>query len=159
MILVLLGTQNNSFHRLLEEVDKNIKDGTIKEEVIVQSGYTKFQSHRMRIIDLMSKEQLAEFQEEATLIITHGGVGSIVSSIEKGKKVIAVPRMHEYGEHVNNHQKEIVEDFNNKGYIIGIENVEDLKGAIIKSKTFEPKKYQPNNKKMLEIIENFIDKI
>ena len=147
MILVLLGTQNNSFHRLLEEVDKNIKDGTIKEEVIVQSGYTKFQSHRMRIIDLMSKEQLAEFQEEATLIITHGGVGSIVSSIEKGKKVIAVPRMHEYGEHVNNHQKEIVEDFNNKGYIIGIENVEDLKGAIIKSKTFEPVKYQPNNQK------------
>lgn len=157
MILVLLGTQNNSFHRLLEEVDKNIKDGTIKEEVIVQSGYTKFQSHRMRIIDLMSKEQLAEFQEEATLIITHGGVGSIVSSIEKGKKVIAVPRMHEYGEHVNNHQKEIVEDFNNKGYIIGIENVEDLKGAIIKSKTFEPVKYQPNNQKMLKIIENFIE--
>ena len=147
MILVLLGTQNNSFHRLLEEVDKNIKDGTIKEEVIVQSGYTK----------LMSKEQLAEFQEEATLIITHGGVGSIVSSIEKGKKVIAVPRMHEYGEHVNNHQKEIVEDFNNKGYIIGIENVEDLKGAIIKSKTFEPVKYQPNNQKMLKIIENFIE--
>lgn len=157
MILVLLGTQNNSFHRLLEEVDKNIKDGTIKEEVIVQSGYTKFQSHRMRIIDLMSKEQLAEFQEEATLIITHGGVGSIVSSIEKGKKVIAVPRMHEYGEHVNNHQKEIVEDFNNKGYIIGIKKVEDLKDAIIRSKKFEPVKYQPNNQKMLKIIENFIE--
>ena len=94
---------------------------------------------------------------KATLIITHGGVGSIVSSIEKGKKVIVVPRMHEYGEHVNNHQKEIVEDFNNKGYIIGIENVEDLKGAIIKSKTFEPVKYQPNNQKMLKIIENFIE--
>ena len=36
MILVLLGTQNNSFHRLLEEVEKNIKDKTINEEVIVQ---------------------------------------------------------------------------------------------------------------------------
>ena len=83
MILVLLGTQNNSFHRLLEEVDKNIKDGTIKEEVIVQSGYTKFQSHRMRIIDLMSKEQLAEFQEEATLIITHGGVNCIINRKRK----------------------------------------------------------------------------
>ena len=158
MILVLLGTQNNSFHRLLEEIEKNIKDGTIKEEVIVQAGYTKFQSHRMRIIDLMSKEQLDKFQDEADLIITHGGVGSIISSIEKGKKVIAVPRMHEYGEHVNNHQKEIVKDFNDKGYIIGIEKVEDLKQAIIKSKDFEPKKYQPNNEKMLKIIEEFINK-
>ena len=38
-----------------------------------------------------------------------------------------------------------------------IENVEDLKEAIIKSKTFEPVKYQPNNQKMLKIIENFIE--
>ena len=158
MILVLLGTQNNSFHRLLEEIEKNIKDGIIKEEVIVQAGYTKFQSHKMRIIDLRSKEQLEKFQDETDLIITHGGVGSIISSIEKGKKVIAVPRMHEYGEHVNNHQKEIVKDFNDKGYIIGVEKVEDLKQAIIKSKDFEPKKYQPNNEKMLKIIEEFINK-
>ena len=145
MILVLLGTQNNSFHRLLEEVEKNIKDKTINEEVIVQAGYTKY--------------QLSKFQDEASLIITHGGVGSIVSSIEKGKKVIAVPRKHEYGEHVNNHQEEIVKDFNSKGYIIGIENVEDLKQAIIKVKDFKPKKYKPNNQKMLEILENFIENI
>ena len=38
MILVLLGTQNNSFHRLLEEVENNIKDGTINEKVVVQAG-------------------------------------------------------------------------------------------------------------------------
>ena len=159
MILVLLGTQNNDFHRLLEEIEKNIKDETIKEEVIVQAGYTKFQSNRMKVIDLMSKEQLDKFQDEADLIITHGGVGSIISSIEKEKKVIAVPRMHEYGEHVNNHQIEIVKDFNDKGYIIGIDKVEDLKQAIIKAKDFEPKKYQPNNEKMLKIIEEFIDKV
>ena len=159
MILVLLGTQNNSFHRLLEEIEKNIKDGTIKEEVVVQAGYTKFESDRMKIIDLMSKEQLEKFQDEADLIITHGGVGSIISSIEKGKKVIAVPRIHEYGEHVNNHQKEIVKDFNDKGYIIGIEKVEELKQAIEKIKEFEPEKYQQNNEKMLKIIENFIDNI
>ena len=159
MILVLLGTQNNSFHRLLEEIEKNIKDGTVKEEVIVQAGYTKFQSYKMRIVDLISKEQLEQFQDEANLIITHGGVGSIVSSLKRGKKVIAVPRMHEYGEHVNNHQKEIVKDFNDKGYLIGIDKVEDLKQALIKVRDFEPKKYQPNNEKMLKIIEEFIDKI
>ena len=155
MILVLLGTQNNSFHRLLEEVEKNIKDKTINEEVIVQAGYTKYQSDKMKIIDLMSKEQLSKFQDEASLIITHGGVGSIVSSIE----MIVAARRAEYKEHVNNHQEEIVKDFNSKGYIIGIENVEDLKQAIIKVKDFKPKKYKPNNQKMLEILENFIENI
>ena len=156
MILVLLGTQNNSFHRLLEEIEKNIEDGTIKEEVIAQVGYTKFESKNMKIFDLIPKEKLEKLQEEANLIITHGGVGSIISSIEKGKKVIAVPRLHEYEEHVNNHQKEIVKDFNDKGYIIGIENVEDLKKAIIKLKDFTPKEYKHNNEKMLKIIEEFI---
>ena len=37
--------------------------------------------------------------------------------------------------------------------------VEDLKEAIIKSKTFEPIGYQPNNQKMLKILENFIENI
>lgn len=158
MILVLLGTQNNSFHRLLEEIEKEIDEKVITEKVIVQAGYTKFKSDKMEIISLMPKEQLSKLQDEADLIITHGGVGSIISSVEKGKKVIAVPRKHEYGEHVNNHQIQIVKDFNDKGYIIGIEDVKDLKEAIIKSKTFTPKKYSPNNKKMLKIIEDFIDK-
>ena len=50
MILVLLGTQNNSFHRLLEEIDKLIEKRIIKEEVIVQSGYTKYDSENMKVI-------------------------------------------------------------------------------------------------------------
>ena len=40
-----------------------------------------------------------------------------------------------------------------------LEKVENLKQAIIKSKDFEPKKYKPNNEKMLKTIENFIDNI
>ena len=156
MILVLLGTQNNSFHRLLEEIEKNIKDGTIKEKVIVQAGYTKFQSQYMEIFDLIPKEQLEQYQSQADLIITHGGVGSIITSIRKRKKVIAVPRKHEFEEHVNNHQIEIIENFNKQKYIIGIQKVEDLKQAIIKSKEFKPKKYEENNQLMINIIEKFI---
>lgn len=159
MILVLLGTQNNSFHRLLEEIENCIKEGIIKEEVVVQAGYTKFKSYRMRIIDLMSKEQLEKFQDEAEIIITHGGVGSIISSIKKGKKVIAIPRLHEYGEHVNNHQKEIVKKFNDEGYIIGISDVKQLKEALVKIKEFNPRKYKLNNKLMLKTIEEFIDNV
>ncbi len=158
MILVLLGTQNNSFHRLLEEIEKLIDEKVINEEVIVQAGYTKYESEKMKILTLISKEELEKYQEQAELIITHGGVGSIITSIEKGKKVIAVPRLHKYSEHVNNHQKEIVELFNKKGAIIGINGVEELKQAIIKSKNFIPKKYKLGNEKMLKIIEDFINK-
>lgn len=159
MILVLLGTQNNSFHRLLEKIDKLIEECIIKEEVIVQAGYTKYESKNMKIFDLISGEKLEKYQKQADLIITHGGVGSIISSIKKGKKVIAIPRLHKYEEHVNDHQKEIVEVFDKKGYIIGISDVEELKQAIEKSKDFIPNTYKQDNQKMLKIIGDFIDKI
>lgn len=158
MILVLLGTQNNNFKRLLEQIDLLIENKVIKDEVLVQAGYTKYISKNMRILDFISNDELTKLQEEANLIITHGGVGSILSSISKGKKVIAVARQHQYGEHVNDHQKDIIEFFNQKGYIIGIQDVKDLEKAIIQSKEFEPKTYQQNNEKMLKIIEEFIEK-
>lgn len=158
MIFVMLGTQNNSFHRLLEEIEKLIEKGTITEEVIAQTGYTNYKTDKMKIFDLISRNELEKFQNEADLIITHGGVGSIVSSIKKGKKVIAVPRLHKYEEHVNDHQKEIVELFNKKGYIIGIEDVKELGEAINKVEKFEPKEYISDNSKLLNIVDEFISK-
>ena len=159
MILVLLGTQNNSFHRLLEEIDKLIEQKIIEEEVTVQAGHTKYESKNMKILDLIPPAEFEKYQNEANLIITHGGVGSIVSSVKKGKRVIAVPRLHKYGEHVNDHQIEIVERFNKNRCIIGVNGVEELKQAIIDSKDFVPNKFEGNNEKMLKIIEDFIDKI
>lgn len=159
MILVLLGTQNNSFHRLLEEIDRLIQNKIIQEEVVVQAGYTKYQSENIKILDFISKEEIDNLQEKADVIITHGGVGSILQSITKDKKVIAVPRLHQYQEHVNDHQKEIVELFNQKGYILGIQDIGELEQAYQQIKEFKPKKYQPNNSKMLKIIEEFIARI
>ena len=159
MILVLLGTQNNSFHRLLEEIDKLIEKKIINDEVIVQAGHTKYESKNMKILNFIPKEELDKIQEDADLIITHGGVGSIISSIKLGKKVIAVPRLNKYKEHVNDHQKDIVSVFNEKGYIIGLNEVEELEEAIIKVKNFIPNKYEHNNEKILSIISNFIDNL
>ena len=114
MILVLLGTQNNSFKRLLQKIDELIEKGVINETVVVQAGHTKYESGKMKILNLMAKEELEELQNKADLIISHGGVGSIISSVLKNKKVIAIPRLHQYGEHVNDHQKDIVQLFNDK---------------------------------------------
>lgn len=162
MILVMLGTQDNSFERLLKKMDELIEKKVIDEKVIVQSGYTYYESNNMRIFDLIPQEELEKYQEEADLIITHGGVGSIISSIKKGKKVIAVPRLHRYHEHVNDHQKQIVDAFDKKGYIIGIQRIDELRKAIIKAQDFIPKKYdekERSNSKILKIIEDFIEKV
>ena len=159
MILVLLGTQNNSFHRLLEKIDDLINKKIIKEEVIVQAGYTKYETKNMKILDFVTSNQLEKMQKEARIIITHGGVGSIITSLKMGKRVIGVPRLHQYSEHVNDHQRQIVELFSQKGYIIGVLNLDDMEKALKEIETFEPKKYEKDNRKMLKLIEDFIDKV
>ena len=158
MILVLLGTQNNSFERLLKEIEKNIENRTITEKVIVQAGYTKYKSKHMEIIDFISEKELDKLQDEASLIITHGGVGSIVSSLKKNKTVIAVSRLKQYKEHVNNHQSEIIELFNSKGYLIGINDVSKLGEALNKVKKFQPNEFKSGTNNIINIIEDFINK-
>ena len=157
MILVLLGTQNNSFHRLLEEIQRNIDNGNIKEEVVVQKGYTKFESKNMTLYNQLPLDQIKKLTQKANLIITHGGVGSIINSIENNKKVIAVPRLKKYNEHVNNHQLDIIKSFNDMEYIIGLNGVEELEEALKKVKNFQPKTYIKNTGNILNIVENFID--
>ena len=159
MTLVMLGTQNNSFHRLLEEVDKLIEKKVIEEKVIVQAGYTKYNSSNMEIFDLISNDKLNKLMDDADIIITHGGVGSIIESLKKNKKIIVCPRLKKYNEHTNNHQLQIVERFSKKGYIIPYYENDDL-GKILKEiKDFKPRKYRSNTKNMINTLENYIDSI
>ena len=159
MILVLLGTQHNEFRRLLQEIEDLIEVGTIKERVVVQAGYTKYKTIRMKIFDMISGEVLDNLIDEADIIITHGGVGSIIKALKKNKKVIAVPRLHKFGEHVNDHQRQIVEVFSTKKYLLGVQNVEDIGEALKQVNQFIPNKYESNNQKMINIIDDFINKI
>ena len=157
MILVLLGTQKNEFNRLLQAIEKNIKEGNIKEKVIVQAGCTKFSTDLMEVFDLIPKEDIEELKKKARIIITHGGVGSILSCVKLGKKVIAVPRLAKYNEHVNDHQRQLVEKFNKEGYIIGVENLEKLSEALYKIENFTPRKYVSNTNNFIKLIENYIN--
>lgn len=156
MILVLLGTQNNSFHRLLQEIEKNIKNGNINEKVVVQAGFTKFESPNMQIFSMIPQEELDELIEKADFVISHGGVGSVMRAIKKGKKVIAVPRLKKYGEHVNNHQIEIIETFKRQGLIIGISRVEQLSKALMQVKNMKTKSVDLGENNIIQIIDNFI---
>lgn len=160
MILVMLGTQNNDFHRLLDEIERNIENGNINEEVIVQAGFTKYKSNKMKIFDVTSKKNLEDLIKKADLIITHAGVGSIEMSLEQNKKVIAVPRLKKYKEHVNDHQKDIEGEFNKRGWIIGINDVSELGIALKKVGNFIPKKYEKTKTdEIVYVIKTFIDKI
>ncbi len=157
MILVTLGTQDKSFKRLLEAIDKQVELGNIKDKIVVQAGCTKYESKNMEIFDLIPMEKFDDLIKSCDLLITHGGVGSIITGLKNDKKVIAAARLEKYKEHTNDHQLQIIENFSNDGYILGLDNFDELDKVLEKIKKFKPKKYISNTDKMIKIIEDFID--
>ena len=159
MIFVTVGTHEQPFNRLIQKIDELKKDGIIQDDVIIQTGFSTYKPKYCQWSKLIPYQQMVKNVAEARIVITHGGPASFIMPLQIGKTPIVVPRQHQFNEHVNDHQKEIVEYFNDKGYIIGIDNVEQLEKVVSNIEKFVPKKYENNNKKMLKIISEFIDKI
>lgn len=157
MIFVTLGTQDKSFSRLLEAIDREINNGNIKEKVIVQAGHTEYKSDNMEIYKLLPMNEFDNYIKQCDLLITHAGVGSIMTGLDNNKKVIAVARLSKYNEHNNDHQVQIATEFSKLGYILYEEDLDKLGDTIKKAKKFKSKKYKSNNEKFIKIIENFID--
>lgn len=157
MIFVTLGTQDKSFDRLLKAIDKEIEKKTIKEKVVVQAGYTKYESKNMEIFDLIGPEEFDKLVDECDLLITHGGVGSILSAVKKGKKVIGAARLKKYKEHTNDHQTQIVKEFAKEGYILELKDFNQLGKVIKKVQDFKPKKFKSHTNEMIKTIEDLID--
>lgn len=157
MILVTLGTQDKSFKRLLKAIDKEIEKGNIKEKVIAQCGYTKYKSKNIEMFDYVTPKELDKLMSDARIIITHGGVGSILGALKYDKPVIAAPRLSKYKEHTNDHQKQIVDKFASEGYLLALNDFSKLGDLLKESKKFIPKKYKSNNKKFTKLVESYID--
>lgn len=159
MIFVTLGTQDKPFKRLIEAVEKQVSLGNITEEVIVQSGCTKYSSTKLRIIDYMSESEHINLLKEARLVITHAGAGTIIQGLENNKVIISAARRKEFGEHVNNHQEQLLENFSKDGYVLALTDFDKLDEVLEKAKSFKPKKFKSNNElfinKMLDEI-NFL---
>lgn len=158
MILVTLGTQDKSFERLLKTIQKCIDKGVIKDKVVVQAGCTKFESNEMEIFDLIPYDEFDKYIKKCDILITHGGVGSIITGLKNNKVVIAAPRLKEFNEHTNNHQLEIINELSKDGYLLPLIDFDDLRKILNNAKKFKPKEFKSNTKNMIKIISEFIEK-
>ncbi len=121
-VLVSLGTQKQQFTRILRLIENS--DELKCAEILVQAGHTKYKSDRMNIIEFMNQEGFNIALKDADIVICHGGVGTIFSALKSGKKVLAVPRLAKYDEHVDDHQLEICRELQKEGYILYLNDSE-----------------------------------
>ena len=156
MIFVTVGSQKFQFNRLLIEIDKLIENKSIKEKVFAQIGVSEYIPKNYEYTDFTTQDEFSEKIDEANLIITHWGTGVIVNALKKGKKVIAIPRLSKYGEHVDDHQIQLIKEFEEMNFIEPVYEIDELSNAIQEIKEKKYNIYVSNTDKIIEDIEKFI---
>lgn len=160
MIFVTVGTHEQPFDRLIKKIDELKKQNIIKDEVIIQSGFSTYVPQCCTCKKLFPYNKMMENVKNARIVITHGGPSSFIMPLQEGKIPIVVPRQKKFGEHVNDHQvefsKAVETKQNNIIVVTEIDNLEDIilnYDVIVKDMNNKQKSNNADfNKELTEII-------
>lgn len=101
MIFLTLGTQL-PFDRLLAAMDEIAP--SLDEPVFAQTGETQHRVYNFETVPSMSPAQFDEKFSSSRLVVSHAGIGTVLTAQSHGKPIILFPRRAAMGEHRNDHQ-------------------------------------------------------
>ena len=150
MILVTVWTQKFQMDRLIKAVDELAC--CTNEQVFVQSGHSGYVPTHCEYADFVSKDELNEKVCQCSVMICHAGVGSILMGLKKNARMIVVPRLKRFGEHVDDHQIEIAQTFAKAGYIKMVTDTSELAAEIDRCKEWEPRQFESNKESFNRLV-------
>jgi len=160
MIFVSVGTHNEQFNRLLEEIDRLVERGEIKDKIVAQTGYSNYKPKKYHYFKFTSWQRILNLNKIADIVVTHGGAGNLILASHFNKTIVAVPRMKRFGEHLNDHQLQLVKELEKQRRVISVYNINDLSYAIKKAKKLKVrKKNEKKEKKIISIVRNYVEKV
>lgn len=156
MIFITLGSQKFQFNRLLKAIDEQVASGKIQDELFAQIGYSDYEPRYFEYKRFLDRNEFEEWTSRADIVITHGGTGAIIGAVKKGKKVIAVSRLAKYGEHVDDHQLQLVGQFKELRMICECRDCDEIWRAVEEVRETEYRSYQSNTSRIIKSIEKYI---
>jgi len=101
MIFVAVGTQF-PFDRLIRFMDEWAAENN--EEVIAQIAGGDYKPKHIQFERFMDGEQYKKNIQDASVFVSHAGMGNIISAKELQTPIIVINRQFKLGEHRNDHQ-------------------------------------------------------
>ncbi|SDH73886.1 glycosyltransferase [Desulfosporosinus hippei] len=163
MIFVTVGTHEQPFNRLVKFVDELKEKGLIKEEVIIQTGFSTYEPKYCTWSKLFPYQEMVKNVASARIVITHGGPSSFIMPLQVGKIPVVVPRQKQFDEHVNNHQADFSKAVaERQGNIIVVEDMNELEKTILNYNAIVkamPAALESNNALFNEKFEGIVDEL
>lgn len=114
MIFVTLGTMHLDFARLVRKMDAIA--AASGERVIMQIGLGKTLPKHCEHFAFRPRDEIAHLIRESRLVVTHAGIGSVIDALHAQRPLIVAPRLRRYGEHNNDHQLDLAEAVQRRGW-------------------------------------------
>jgi len=156
MLFLTVGTQF-PFDRLVRAVDNILDEGLLDEEIFAQVGKSPYRPRNFESVAFMEKKVFDKYMKEASGIISHAGMGTIIMALDNEKPLLVMPRLKKYGEIVNNHQINIARKFEELGHILVAYQEEELSEKIEQLRTFVPRKREARLQAVAERITSFLN--
>ncbi len=155
-LFVPLGTQKFPFGRIIQALNGLVEQGVYQpDEIVMQSALYPIEP-KFRHLGLIPQEEFDGYMRDAEVVVTHSGVNSIISCMELGKPLVVCPRLHEYGEHVDNHQMEIARLMQEKYDVLICTDMRDLPALVTQAKTHRYRPWVSHRDELLAAIRDLI---
>jgi UDP-N-acetylglucosamine transferase subunit ALG13 len=128
MIFVTIGTQE-PFDRLIEMVDE-LALSLKEDKIIAQVIKSNYSVKNIEVIDFVSPHDFEKLFKDAQLIISHAGMGSIITALTIGKPIVVMPRLASLGEHRNEHQLATVKKMGEIEGVYVVNSKEELSAKV-----------------------------
>ncbi|OZM70342.1 glycosyl transferase [Amycolatopsis antarctica] len=127
-MVAALGTDHHDFRRCLSWLDSWAAEHP-EVSVFAQHGHSAAPRHATGVA-MTSRAELLEHFASASVVLTHGGTGSIMDARACGHLPVVVPRRGELGEHVDDHQVSFSRRIAERGWIHLAEHEDTLHGHL-----------------------------
>lgn len=112
--LVTVGTDRFPMNRLMDALD--VWQERLPGEWLIQHGASK-PPKLGQSAPMFPYHELMRHMDQADVIITHGGAGSMLSAIARHKKPWVLCRVKSFGEAVDDHQVELANALHRLGFV------------------------------------------
>jgi len=126
------------FDRLVRAVDQAIEAHLITAPVFAQIGKGCFRPKNMDWVTALEKSAFDQKIADASFVISHAGMGSIMVALEHRKRLLVMPRMRCHGEHVNDHQVASARRFAQLGCVLAAYDSDELAVRLREIESFVP---------------------
>lgn len=132
MIFLTIGT-HEPFDRLVRAVDEWAGGASNADTVfgqITSEGAESYRPRNFEWVDKLTPDEYGNRFEQADLIVSHAGMGSILTALQLAKPIVIMPRRGHLRETRNDHQYTTVQNIGERAGIYVAETEVQLPGVI-----------------------------